>query len=726
MATTTRKDRIKAHRANTKHRSNRTHLGHRNLRGMLRNLEATGEPPPSAAARTALLEKARAILKKEFFGIDEVIDRVIASFTGWFLFNQVQDRPFIINLWGLTGVGKTALVKRLTEILDLGQYTFRINLAEVGDREFNARNEIFNPISGRPAILILDEFQHFRTKTETGTEKEHKSFIWDLLDHGRIELFSVPDDYGTLNNMVKDMESALAEGVQIKRNRVVSGARTLTAMVGYMGFYHDLMHTGNYYRKFQGEFFPETFADAVSKVADGREGTGGEIYARLTAMDGHEIVAYLKRILKASPFTHIVDCSKNLIFVIGNLDELHRNHNDVDPDIDPDQFREDNGVSTLSEVKQALSERFRTEQIARLGNVHIVYPALNREAYLSIIERELAKIRERTHAVAGVKLTFDPSVVDFIFRDGVVPSQGTRPLFSTFHAHVGANVARLLTERELKGLSETRVVLRASGHTLTAEYVAADGILRHTLVLPVELHIEGDRKSPRDRLTALVALHEAGHATVAMAYFGIVPERCTAASAEHKGSGFTRVKRDRRGDHLVGIRGHIAIALGGPLAEQMFFGRDHMTQGCAGDLAMATKAAVRAVRRDGFGSNLARFSYPTNDEAEHTLLDRTGQVAKEAEKILADVRDLTNGILGGEKAFILALAREIFEKGTVRTPRIQELARLHGSPRLNGAPLFPEFDYRAELLRLTAPYAPTPKIPEVETFHQAAWDPRGN
>ena len=61
-------------------------------------------------AKQILLENAGKILKGEFVGIDIVIDKVIDSLNTWFLFPELQDKPVVINLWGMTGVGKTALI----------------------------------------------------------------------------------------------------------------------------------------------------------------------------------------------------------------------------------------------------------------------------------------------------------------------------------------------------------------------------------------------------------------------------------------------------------------------------------------------------------------------------------------------------------------------------------------------------------------------------------------
>lgn len=70
------------------------------------------------------LSQVKAQLKKEFIGIDEVIDKVIESITSWYLIPEMNDRPVIVNLWGLTGTGKTSLVNRLIELLEINKYLY--------------------------------------------------------------------------------------------------------------------------------------------------------------------------------------------------------------------------------------------------------------------------------------------------------------------------------------------------------------------------------------------------------------------------------------------------------------------------------------------------------------------------------------------------------------------------------------------------------------------------
>jgi len=58
-------------------------------------------------------------LKKEFFGIDKIIDQIMDLLVPWNNAPECYIRPLICNLWGMTGVGKTTLIRRISELLNI-------------------------------------------------------------------------------------------------------------------------------------------------------------------------------------------------------------------------------------------------------------------------------------------------------------------------------------------------------------------------------------------------------------------------------------------------------------------------------------------------------------------------------------------------------------------------------------------------------------------------------
>src|SRR5688500_19884427 len=80
--------------------------------------------------REQKLDELKAALRETFLGLDEIIDEVISLMMPWYLFPDAQLRPTIINLWGLTGSGKTALVQSIVEILDHRKLYSHIDMGE--------------------------------------------------------------------------------------------------------------------------------------------------------------------------------------------------------------------------------------------------------------------------------------------------------------------------------------------------------------------------------------------------------------------------------------------------------------------------------------------------------------------------------------------------------------------------------------------------------------------
>ena len=68
------------------------------------------------------------------------------------------------------------------------------------------------------------------------------------------------------------------------------------------------------------------------------------------------------------------DYSRLLIFVTGNLDELYDHLAEAveDCDTDADVFHARSRKLSVINVKKALGQRFRPEQVARLGSTHFI------------------------------------------------------------------------------------------------------------------------------------------------------------------------------------------------------------------------------------------------------------------------------------------------------------------------------------------------------------------
>jgi ATP-dependent Clp protease ATP-binding subunit ClpA len=75
--------------------------------------QKTEETLKRIKSRRKALQKIAKELKGDFVGLDEIIDEIIRNIEVWYVMPEVITRPVIVNLWGMTGVGKTDLVRRL-------------------------------------------------------------------------------------------------------------------------------------------------------------------------------------------------------------------------------------------------------------------------------------------------------------------------------------------------------------------------------------------------------------------------------------------------------------------------------------------------------------------------------------------------------------------------------------------------------------------------------------
>ncbi len=170
-----------------------------------------------------LLNRAEKQLKKEFVGIDPVIEQIINSVKSWYSFPFFQERPTVINLWGLTGTGKSSVVLRLAELLRVMDEFYHFELSQ-NERGYQTGirgklEEMYEIHTGQPMIIVLDEFQHMRTIDGQGLETNEftQGIIWQLLDSGKFQFSDFPSDLYTVNEAIYLLRKVLQIGIKVKK-----------------------------------------------------------------------------------------------------------------------------------------------------------------------------------------------------------------------------------------------------------------------------------------------------------------------------------------------------------------------------------------------------------------------------------------------------------------------------------------------------------------------------
>ena len=146
------------------------------------------------ALRSERLRQVSGELKAELFGIDPIIDRVIDAVRAWYVLPEVVQRPVIVCLWGLTGTGKTQLVRLLAQKLGFYDRFVEVQMDGFSHGSGYWSSSISGMLAdsgieeGAPGILLLDEFQRFRTINDKGDDLKVQRYqdVWALLSDGRL------------------------------------------------------------------------------------------------------------------------------------------------------------------------------------------------------------------------------------------------------------------------------------------------------------------------------------------------------------------------------------------------------------------------------------------------------------------------------------------------------------------------------------------------------------
>lgn len=314
------------------------------------------------------------------------------------------------------------------------------------------------------------------------------------------------------------------------------------------------------------EFVPRRHHEHLFFLTRGRFSSSIEITQILHTMDAQKTLDFLEDLLKTNLTQPNFACHNALIFVAGNLDELNPEGSVWEMDILPDSLQSHYSSLTLPIIKEALLKRFRIEQIARLGNLHFVYPVFGESEYRSLIRLHGKKLCKKFEGIIRAPIDLDPSLLDLVYRDGVIPSQGARSILSTLNRILSP----LLCETALK-VSQTsnkvdsiRILFKEE--SLVVQFMQGNEPCEKSIFpyIPTLDKLQCPRK---DDFQSLIAVHESGHAILSCYLLHEIPKRILSVTPHPHTWGLTvantKIDYLRKGDFL----NYLAALLGGICAE---------------------------------------------------------------------------------------------------------------------------------------------------------------
>lgn len=592
-------------------------------------------------------------LKTELFGIDDTIDRVMNTIRAWYILPEIINRPVIVNLWGLTGTGKTQLIRSLSKKLGFYDRLIEVQMdgySNGGGTSIGSMLSDSAITEGTPGILVLDEFQRFRTIDRDGRERKVEYFmdVWGLLSDGKL-----PPNISFLG----DMERRLAEAAY-REERKRQGANSDADE-------DDLIVERLFARQPHNDHSKFALTPYQAQDFKGTLKLRESIMEIMTwsPLDLHgRLVAFMQ-----DPHAWETDYSKLLIFVCGNLDEMYVDAASrvEDCDTDADVFHAMTRKLSVIDVKRALSERFKPEQIARLGNNHVIYPSLNRATYQKLIEVAVRRYAREIEASSGLRFQVTDEVREQIYANSVFPTQGTRPVFSSVHGLMSAPLVDFtlwaLEQGATPGQELTIDVDRDAG-LLVSQW----GDRVHTVPVAFEISRLRQRNDPDMR--AILAVHEAGHGLIYALLFQQAPLEIRINMATFSGgyNSFNALKVKTRRNLLDAV----CAALAGRAAEEMVFGMASLSSGSESDLKLATQQMAGFIRYAAFGERISHVDVST--EAGENINTDVCFTNAEIEAGLQTQYVRAQGLLAANKTIYLRMVNELFNKGQLEAQLIRD------------------------------------------------------
>lgn len=636
-------------------------------------------------------------LKNEFFGIDDQIDEIVDSFKTWLNVKDYLNKPLITNLWGLTGVGKSALLNRIIELLNIEKKVIKI--------KFNSKTDSFTKelerLNSNDYIFILDEFQHLRTINGNGeeipkNEKTDTNIIWDLLDTGKIQLYN--DGYSNNDWYIFDfmytLRTLISENVTLKDG--IFYHKNLDSILLKNEMSLDDIETINSFKKYGMvnekynepidsdnnnnknitvnksktekllysviQFSRKTFFDYMSnKYVEYDFETPTDIFNYLNTLNIVECYDFISNIINARNKPCIKDFSKSNIYILGNLDEAYKGlAKNLNADISADYFYHITKNINITNIKAALLKRFRSEEIARLGSKHIIYPSLKKSAFESIINKELLNFNNIINSKlnTNIEILYTKKIKNIIYKEGVFPIQGTRALFSVINDIILSKFSYII-EYYLKNNKVNNIEFDYDNKNNIILKFKFNSDILETTVFKYKIKISNLRIEKNKGRQAHRAVHEAGHAIVNCMSMKIIPEYIYSVVLGDSDSGFNIFKTDELYyDTKTTLKNKIAGYLGGYAAECIIFGDDNLSSGSSSDLEEATKIVTIRYNNCGFGNKLGYF---TDKNLTSTLdynfnnslhADNSVGVLKEIKEALT----LANNIIHEQQELLLKVA----------------------------------------------------------------------
>lgn len=229
----------------------------------------------------------------------------------------------------------------------------------------------------------------------------------------------------------------------------------------------------------------------------------------------------------------------------------------------------------------------------------------------------------------------------------------------------GADLANLVNEAALMAARRSKRIVTALEFEDARDKIIM-GAERRTLLMTEE-----EKK--------MTAYHEGGHALVSLNMEGSVPIHKATIIPRGRALGMVQSlpERDQISQSYKEMIAHLAMAMGGRVAEEIVFGPENVTSGAAADIQQATKMARAMVTQLGFSPKLGRMAYtePNSDmfHAPKIAEDTQKIIDQEINRLVEEGYETAKKILTKKRKDLDTLAKGLLEYETLSGQEIRDI-----------------------------------------------------
>jgi len=181
------------------------------------------------------------------------------------------------------------------------------------------------------------------------------------------------------------------------------------------------------------------------------------------------------------------------------------------------------------------------------------------------------------------------------------------------------------------------------------------------------------------------AYHEAGHALVMLNVEGHEPLHKVTIIPRGRALGVTMwlPERDKLAQTRTELEALIASMFGGRVAEELIYGKKHITTGAGNDIQQATNLARKMVKEFGFSDKLGPLRYESNQEEvflghsvaqQRNISDETARIIDEEVRKIIEIGEKTaRKIIEDKIKDLHKLAKGLLEYETLSAEEIDKI-----------------------------------------------------